>query len=377
MTQLSPPLSGTKASRRFQPPPGSEKRTQASTLFSTSAKNLTSSVPFRWRAEQVDIFEDWIVLKGPNAMSADLVPLLRELDLDGYEDIDNEYGECVHDLIIEKVRRKLARTKSALAAAETEAAEEVKEERQAPAREIYKKPPPPPPTTTTTTTMIQRDHRRAVVAPLSPPLSAVDLAREPATDARYASRETTPIKLEKDPGVFSFRFGADDYDKPAAAAAAAPVKIPIFTGLPDPVKLPAPPTRATTRTGTTQLSPPPPPSPLPPPVLLPSTRMSHNTSTLATPAPAPAAVERRAAHQLAPPPCHESRPERVVLVGRTGAGGRLAARLQGLESAMDALSLEIGGLPGGAEAAALDTAAHDAGLEIRHLGDLIGEYVTR
>ncbi|KAJ2992199.1 hypothetical protein NUW58_g2247 [Xylaria curta] len=103
---------GTEAGRHFQLPPRTEKRTQASTMFSTTAKNLTSNVPFRWRPDQVRIFEDWIRFKGPNVMSADLVPLLRALDLDGYEDVRNERGECVHDLIIVKVRRKLTRTKS-------------------------------------------------------------------------------------------------------------------------------------------------------------------------------------------------------------------------------------------------------------------------
>ncbi|KAF2964958.1 hypothetical protein GQX73_g8614 [Xylaria multiplex] len=80
-------------------------------MFSTTAKNLTSNIPFRWTSGQVAIFEDWIYFKASCATTADLTPLLRALDLDGYEDIENMYGECVHDLIITKVRRKLARTK--------------------------------------------------------------------------------------------------------------------------------------------------------------------------------------------------------------------------------------------------------------------------
>ncbi|KAI1749058.1 hypothetical protein F4782DRAFT_550284 [Xylaria castorea] len=101
-----------EAGRRFQLPPRTEKRTQGSTLFSTTARNLTSSVPFRWRSDQVKIFEDWVLFKGPNVMSADLLPLLRALDLDGYEDVKTHRRECVHDLIIVKVRRKLTKTKN-------------------------------------------------------------------------------------------------------------------------------------------------------------------------------------------------------------------------------------------------------------------------
>ncbi|KAI0551907.1 hypothetical protein F4679DRAFT_592903 [Xylaria curta] len=101
-----------EAGQRFQLPLRTEKRTQGSTMFSTTAKNLTSSVPFRWRADQVKIFEDWVLFKGPNVMSADLLPLLRALDLDGYEDVKNNRGECVHDLIVVKVRRKLTKTKN-------------------------------------------------------------------------------------------------------------------------------------------------------------------------------------------------------------------------------------------------------------------------
>ncbi|TGJ86671.1 hypothetical protein E0Z10_g2097 [Xylaria hypoxylon] len=84
-------------------------------MFSTTAKNLTSNIPFRWTKPQVVVFEDWIHFKEPNATTADITPLLRMLDLDGYEDIKNMRGECVHDLIIVKVRRKLARTNGTVA----------------------------------------------------------------------------------------------------------------------------------------------------------------------------------------------------------------------------------------------------------------------
>ncbi|KAI0189618.1 hypothetical protein EV127DRAFT_408813 [Xylaria flabelliformis] len=122
ITSQSPSVSPavTEAGRQFQLPPRTEKRTQGSTMFGTTAKSLTSGIPFRWRADQVNIFEDWVLFKGPNVMSADLLPLLRALDLDGYEDVKNNRGECVHDLIIVKVRRKLAKTKNEMKT-ETEA----------------------------------------------------------------------------------------------------------------------------------------------------------------------------------------------------------------------------------------------------------------
>ncbi|KAK5636002.1 hypothetical protein RRF57_011714 [Xylaria bambusicola] len=120
----SAPRVSEEVPRRFQLPPRTEKRTIASTMFNTSARNLTSSVPFRWTPHHVDIFTDWIRLKGlGTAATADLTPLLRELDLDGYEDIKNMRGECVHDLIIVKIRRKIANMKSTIPIA-TKAAEE-------------------------------------------------------------------------------------------------------------------------------------------------------------------------------------------------------------------------------------------------------------
>ena len=96
-------------SKKFHLPSRTDKRTHASTMFGTTAWNLASNIPFRWVGFHVSIFEDWIRVKGAGAMTADLVPLLRQLDLDGYEDVRNKRGECVHDLIVVKVRRKIAR----------------------------------------------------------------------------------------------------------------------------------------------------------------------------------------------------------------------------------------------------------------------------
>ncbi|KAI0503093.1 hypothetical protein F5B22DRAFT_630582 [Xylaria bambusicola] len=128
MTRLpvlpSAPRVSQETSRIFHLPPRKEKRAKASTIFGTSAWNLTSSVPFRWTKHHNDIFTDWIRLKGPSAAAtADLVPLLRELELDGYEDINNFRGECVHDLIIVKVRREIANMKGSIPIM-TKAAEE-------------------------------------------------------------------------------------------------------------------------------------------------------------------------------------------------------------------------------------------------------------
>ncbi|KAI1362238.1 hypothetical protein F5Y08DRAFT_355464 [Xylaria arbuscula] len=120
MARLTTPSPAQQAAKEvgkwFQLPPQREKRTQASTMFSTTAYNLTSNVPFRWTNSHVNVFEEWIRLKGHSAATADLVPLLRVLDLDGYEDVKNKNGERVHDLIIVKVRRKISRTKGIVAA---------------------------------------------------------------------------------------------------------------------------------------------------------------------------------------------------------------------------------------------------------------------
>ncbi|KAI1306670.1 hypothetical protein F5Y03DRAFT_394511 [Xylaria venustula] len=87
-TPSSPSSRPSEASKRFQLPAQKEPRTQASTMFTTTARNLTSDVPFRWRQGQVETFEDW--------------------------NVKNSDGQSVHDLILDQVRRKIARTKDTI-----------------------------------------------------------------------------------------------------------------------------------------------------------------------------------------------------------------------------------------------------------------------
>ncbi|KAI1394299.1 uncharacterized protein F4822DRAFT_44594 [Hypoxylon trugodes] len=82
---------------------------------STKAKDLVSSVRFSWdNKHQKIFFVRFLAKEGLNYKNADVTPLLRTLNLDGYEDIKNFNGDNVHDIIVEKVRRKLASTVSEL-----------------------------------------------------------------------------------------------------------------------------------------------------------------------------------------------------------------------------------------------------------------------
>ncbi|KAK7978350.1 hypothetical protein PG996_004394 [Apiospora saccharicola] len=85
-------------------------RSPDSTLFGTRTRHLVSGTYFRWSTPQTQIFQAFIVDKYPNHKACDLGPLLKALDLDGYEDMLTENGESVYRLIVEKVRRKLSNT---------------------------------------------------------------------------------------------------------------------------------------------------------------------------------------------------------------------------------------------------------------------------
>ncbi|KAI1205168.1 uncharacterized protein F4807DRAFT_444212 [Annulohypoxylon truncatum] len=86
-------------------------RTPDSTVWrSTKARDLVSSVRFSWDKYQKLYFVEFLETVGLGFKNADITPLLVQLNLDGYEDIDNDYGENVHDLIEEKVRRKIKNT---------------------------------------------------------------------------------------------------------------------------------------------------------------------------------------------------------------------------------------------------------------------------
>ncbi|KAI0485074.1 hypothetical protein GGR56DRAFT_616740 [Xylariaceae sp. FL0804] len=83
------------------------ERTAASAIFGVQAAELVSRKRFDWKADHNAIFQQWILANGLNCKPDDLHPLLRRLDLDGYEDVRNSSNESVHKLILDKVVRKL------------------------------------------------------------------------------------------------------------------------------------------------------------------------------------------------------------------------------------------------------------------------------
>ncbi|KAI2466456.1 hypothetical protein F4781DRAFT_445210 [Annulohypoxylon bovei var. microspora] len=76
----------------------------------TKARDLVSSVRFSWDKYQRVCFVKFLETVGLGFKNANITPLLVQLNLDGYEDIENDCGENVHDLIEDKVRRKLKNT---------------------------------------------------------------------------------------------------------------------------------------------------------------------------------------------------------------------------------------------------------------------------
>jgi len=56
------------------------------------------------------VFRAYILAKYPNHKGCDLGPLLKALDLDGYEDMKTDNDESVYHLIVTKVKRKIAAT---------------------------------------------------------------------------------------------------------------------------------------------------------------------------------------------------------------------------------------------------------------------------
>ncbi|KAI1452831.1 hypothetical protein F4805DRAFT_479093 [Annulohypoxylon moriforme] len=76
----------------------------------TKARDLVSGVRFSWDRYQNLYFVDFLETAGLGFKNADISPLLVQLNLDGYEDIKNDYGENVYDIIEVKVRRKIKNT---------------------------------------------------------------------------------------------------------------------------------------------------------------------------------------------------------------------------------------------------------------------------
>ncbi|KAI3320494.1 hypothetical protein HD806DRAFT_538329 [Xylariaceae sp. AK1471] len=333
--------------------PCSEKRTPESSIFHLTAGDLTSDRRFTWQPDQVTIFKNWVAFKGPNVMSADLTPLLRVLELDGYEDVLNYRGESVHRLILKKVRDKLSRTKR-------ECPEQPKAYVAADIRspqvnlKVLREPKYPDPTTWPREYEDRRDsfdkkgprsslpsdtqrrkpaasesQGRACNVPLQPPQSSntprpsQPVTTRGTTSARQPMQGATS-RLTQNDRVLKYEFGSeaanDDEVEPRRPRAHSPPKFPTFNfqfeGL------------------TTHHKTYPQPQPQPQPR---STRPSHHNKD----------VTKK----------------------------NLQACMHKLREAMEELTMEISQLPSDIESAGLDTAAHDAGLEIDHLGNLVREYM--
>ncbi|KAI1418393.1 hypothetical protein F5Y13DRAFT_196191 [Hypoxylon sp. FL1857] len=96
-------------------PSGDSKNTRSRTPDSivwkgTTARELVSGVRFAWDKYQREIFIEFLKDVGLSFKNADLKPLLKNLNLDGYENIQNRHGQNVSGLIEEKVHRKLKNT---------------------------------------------------------------------------------------------------------------------------------------------------------------------------------------------------------------------------------------------------------------------------
>ncbi|KAI1097739.1 hypothetical protein F4804DRAFT_351190 [Jackrogersella minutella] len=76
----------------------------------TKARDLVPSVRFSWDRYQKVFFVKFLETVGLSFMNSDFTPLLVQLNLNGYENIQNDYGENVHHMIQKKVRRKLKNT---------------------------------------------------------------------------------------------------------------------------------------------------------------------------------------------------------------------------------------------------------------------------
>ncbi|KAI1120372.1 hypothetical protein F5Y10DRAFT_273126 [Nemania abortiva] len=385
-----------KLRRLFEKGPRTEPRTQASTMFKATAKSVTSRVPFRWGSGQVAIFEEWVLLKGPNVMSADLTPLLRALDLDGYEDIKNKHGECVHDLIIEKVRRKLARTKGTMPSWEVtekqrdieEVEQELRKQRQIMEQEKEKE------NIRAREKETERDKTgpsAAKVTALQPPQRPRELAeypqsldkRGPSTSIKPEPKDTrggfddprppsirhfefspqpsgfyTPDYLRKSPSgggdprfLYSSWKNESTFSKPYPAAHYSLASNDGWEGF----LYPAP----TAPASATAPAPPPPLAPPPPPAVQ---ELKQKQA-------------QKPKQQLPAFPSTWTFPREHASKDFEDARSRnkISALVRELQKNMAELSLEVHRLSGGTEAIALETAVYDAGLEIDHVETVAAE----
>ncbi|KAI0443781.1 hypothetical protein F4803DRAFT_514179 [Xylaria telfairii] len=320
-----------EAGQRFQLQPRTEKRTQGSTLFSTTAKNLISSVPFRWRPDQVKIFEDWVLFKGPNVMSADLLPLLRALDLDGYEDVKNSYGEFVHDLIIVKVRRKLMKTKKDM-------------DMEVQQKTAYD---------TSQSTHVRTGDAAKVISPRANIPGHIRESGRDDNNVPTIKREQEDEQgdeaelLKKSSAAVPYHAAPGNYYQELPTArntAPTPVRISQQSHYQNILPLGAPGKgKATT---------------------VPKYIAEHSLGTLRD-GPGQPMQKPTSPYGLSP----------RTDAGRSTSKRGLLEGIRKLKDAMDGIHLIVDQLPDDTEAAALDTAAYDTTLEIEHLEDLIREYV--
>ncbi|KAK8107086.1 uncharacterized protein PG998_009099 [Apiospora kogelbergensis] len=98
--------------------PSAPRRTLNSSLFGTRAGEMVSAYKFIWSKEQTKLFEAFIRDNYPNHLVSNLSPLLKSLDLDGYEDIRTEQGENLHELIVRKVIYKIHATRRSVVLAD-------------------------------------------------------------------------------------------------------------------------------------------------------------------------------------------------------------------------------------------------------------------
>ncbi|KAI0432507.1 hypothetical protein F5Y09DRAFT_353421 [Xylaria sp. FL1042] len=87
------------------------QRTQDSLIFGVPARHVRSIAPrFRWDAQQDSVIKEHVVNHMDfESMYCDLNLLLPRLGLDGYEAMENDYGENIHDIIVKKVKEKIVK----------------------------------------------------------------------------------------------------------------------------------------------------------------------------------------------------------------------------------------------------------------------------
>ncbi|KAI0424654.1 hypothetical protein F5Y09DRAFT_133389 [Xylaria sp. FL1042] len=363
LVSSSTPPANDEANRRVQLPLRTEKRTQASTMFSTTAKNLTSDIPFRWRQGQVEIFEDWVLSRGVNAATADLVPLLRLLDLDGYESVKNMKGECVHDLIIEKVRRKINRTKDTIALQTTKAKQartsqaQVKVEKGASEDE------------TSVVTGAQPESTDLLVNPfmrfdkLHPSINLKQPRRERPMNEYGVDRDDTTLVNHMPPNYQDRRFVTPRGYDPGTSLTSA--KGPPVNPCLSPGRLKTERLDTATKDSSyhaqvrdSQAS-------------LTSLYLSH----LKAPGLDAAARDSSKHSGVHDAQALPSGPSHLASQRTPRKNNNLEAWMEKLRAGIEGITLEIASLLPDSDAAALETAAHDAALEVEHLETLVYEYV--